>query len=56
MTEKEKFDEIEKIYAQGDIPTHLANQAIKVNELSIKRTQLQQKVIGKYLKLSTHTS
>jgi len=46
MSEKEKFDEIEKIYHSGDIPTILANQAIKVNELSIKRTQLQQTVIG----------
>merc|ERR1711872_1149708 len=40
MTEKEKF------YNSGDIPGILAKQQIKVNELSIKRTGLQQKLVS----------
>ena len=51
MTEKEKFDEIEKLYNSGDIPGILAKQQIKVNELSIKRTTLQQKLVCKYTNL-----
>merc|ERR1712189_107817 len=46
MTEKEKFDEIEKLYNSGDIPGILAKQQIKVNELSIKITELQQKLVS----------
>merc|ERR1712212_106447 len=46
MTEKEKFDEIEKLYNSGNIPDILAKQQIKVNELSIKRTTLQQKLVS----------
>merc|ERR1712221_16823 len=46
MTEKEKFDEIEKLYASGDIPGILARQSIKVNELSTKRVELQQKLVA----------
>ena len=47
MTEKEKFEEIEKIYNSGNIPGILADQNIQTNKLATKRTELQQKLIGK---------
>ena len=47
MTEKEKFEEIEKIYNAGNIPGILADQNIQTNKLATKRTEMQQKLIGK---------
>ena len=47
MTEKEKFEEIEKLYNSGNIPGILAQQNIATNKLATKRTELQQKLIGK---------
>ena len=46
MTEKEQFEEIEKLYNSGDIPSIIAEQNIKTNALATKRTELQQKLIG----------
>ena len=48
MTEKEKFEEIERIYNGGNIPGILANQNIETNKLATKRTELQQKLIRKF--------
>ena len=50
MTEKEKFEEIERIYNGGNIPGILANQNIETNKLATKRTELQQKLIRKLRK------
>ena len=50
LSEKEKFDEIEKIYHGGNIPQILADQSIKVNQLSTKRQQLQMTLIGKFIR------
>lgn len=49
MTEKEKFEEIERIYNGGNIPGILANQNIETNKLATKRTELQQKLIRKFV-------
>lgn len=46
MTEKEQFEEIEKLYNSGDIPSIIAEQNIKTNALATKRTELQQKLIA----------
>merc|ERR1712130_754514 len=46
MTEKEQFDEIEKLYASGNIPGLIAEQNIKANKLATQRTELQQRLIG----------
>jgi len=46
MTEKEQFEEIEKLYNSGDIPGIIAEQNIKTNALATKRTELQQKLIA----------
>ena len=47
MTEKEQFDEIEKLYESGNIPGLIAEQNIKANKLATQRTELQQRLIGK---------
>merc|ERR1711887_118657 len=45
MTEKEKFEEIQRSYNGADLPGILSEQQIKVNQLSTKKVQLQQTVI-----------
>ena len=47
MTEKEKFEEIQRSYNGADLPGILSEQQIKVNQLNTKKVQLQQTVIGK---------
>jgi len=47
MIERDKFEEIQRVYNGGNIPGILAQQQIKVNQLSTKKEQLQLQVIGK---------
>ena len=47
MTEKEKFEEIQRAYNGADLPGILSAQQIKLNQLDTKKVQLQQSVIGK---------
>merc|ERR1719219_468340 len=44
--EKEKFLKIQQIYEAGDIPSHLAEQQIKLAELLKKKTDAQIKLTG----------
>ena len=48
MAEKDKFEAIRDLYNSGGIPKILSDQQIKVNELQIRKLNLQTKAMGKF--------